>query len=173
MLDEYFTNSKKLGTVTRIKMCRKILASIVAISYRMMARSDIQKPEKLAKLMQVGNEYIEQWHHNLLQFGIRTNKKFEHLQGFLDEFSVTSDDETKSATSQRTNRNMARINSPVGQKSIVLNRKDRQSVLLVSIKRTDSRDNTDAPVESSFTEADPAARMEELSLNDLNSEKSI
>lgn len=174
MLDEYFTNSKKLGTVTRIRMCRRILASVVSIAYRTLAKSDFQKPEKFIKLMQVGNDYFEQWHQNLLHFSIRTNKKFEHLQGFLDEAAAASDDDTKSATSRRSSRNVIRLNSPAGQRGVP-NRKDRQSILLVNIKSQqtlDSKDTSDMPGESSFADVDASARLEDLSLNDLNSEKS-
>ena len=153
-------------------MCRRILATLVSISYRSLSKGEIQKPEKFVKLMEVGNNYMEQWHQNLLTFSIRTNTKFTHLQGVLDEISVQSDNEdiNKSMYSRQNSRN-SRVNSPAPSRTHAI-KHDRQSVLLGQIRTHEKKDASDN-LDSSYTEVEPNIQLEDLSANDLNSEHSF
>lgn len=171
MLDQYFGDAKKLGTVMKIRLCRRLLATIVTISSRSLNKPDLQRPEALCKMLEVGNDYIRQWHQSLAHFIVRTNQKFEQYSAFLDELSGSSDDDNKlgpELISRRNSRTMnnSRVGTPVVFRSTA--RTDKQSNLLVQMFKNPDSNMTDVPHENTFVDEPSNIIGEEMSRSDLN-----
>lgn len=170
MLDQYFSEAKKLGTVAKIRMCRRIIVTLVTTTYNSLNKPEIRHPDELLKRLQVANDYIKIWQQSLSAFIVRTDQKFEHYLSFLEEIANSSDEENTRRNSSRAV--TMKLSSPQTMRANS-NRNDKQSNLLVQIlKHQDSSMNmaSDFPVETSFTDIDNshAAGGEELSSNELN-----
>lgn len=179
MLDQYFGEPKKLGTINKMKACRRIMASIVTMCAKQISEPEIRKQDNIQKLLDAGTNYLIHWHNAISNYIVKTNKKFEHFHGLLDEISNSSDDESASRNDSRSrrssHRDSTRMQTPAqGSAAKSGHKHDRQASLLVQIlKNQDNRDGTsDNILDNSFNDVDGSnIMMEEFTGDEINSNK--
>ena len=135
-MDQVYTHTNKPGILIRLKMCRRLLASLVSICSRKLLKWETQKPDKFLKLLETGNHYLEQWQQKLVQVASKANQQQIIAPSILEELSVSSsegDSRRPSQISSRNNLKSERRNS------------QRQAILLQILKTDQSelkRNNT-------------------------------
>ena len=93
MLDQLYADAKKFTTPDKMRICRRIMLCTVMLTKKALCKPEVRDPINLQKLMDVGTSYLTQWHNYIVNYVTKTNEKFEHLQGLLDELTDSSDDE--------------------------------------------------------------------------------
>lgn len=146
-------------------MCRRILASISSLVARKLAKPELQKPDRISKLLTIANHYVEQWHSNLVHFISKTNPKLNIAPGFLEELAAATGTNSN-RSSRRNSRSTARVDSPAQNKL----RMQRKS-LLVQIMKPDNlqpENSLESSLHESEREDENDHGQELLSAKDLN-----
>lgn len=146
------------------------METVVTLSSKFLNKyDDSHKPEYVIKLLEAGTKYLVQWYNGISTYITKSSKKFEHLNGLLEEVPHLSDDDsdynTGGTRSRRSShRDSTRVQSPVltsGGKN--RNENEKQASRLVNIlKNQENREGTyENILDNSFNELDGSNVMVE------------
>ena len=181
MLDTYFGDPSKIGTVQKVQLCRRLMVVIVTLCTKSLNKPEIGNRERTMKLLEAGSSYLVHWHNGISNYITKTNKKFEHLNALLAELSDSSDDEIESdtpsmqdLTPRRSSFRDAARSHTQGPKSNLYNKNkaDKQESLLIQILK--SKEMPDATptnmMDKSFSNATEGTILltEELQGDEMN-----
>ena len=85
--------TENIPTILRIKLCRRIMACLTKICSGYLMKGEIQHIDRFVKLLEKSNNFLFLWHELLRTYVTKTNPKFAHLHGLLDDVSNASDEE--------------------------------------------------------------------------------
>ncbi len=76
-----------------MKFIRRLLACATKIVTKYLVKNDLHHFDVFGKVMDKCMTYLQIWHDILSLYVVKTNPKFAHLQGYLDDISNDSEDE--------------------------------------------------------------------------------
>jgi hypothetical protein len=109
MLDKYFYETPQMGSILKIRLCRRMMACITKICTKYIIKGEITRYDHFVRLMEKSLLYMQTWHDTLSTYIVKTNPKFAHLQGLLDELSSEAEDEMEALN--RSRRSSGRLNT--------------------------------------------------------------
>ena len=168
MIDKqlHYEDSSKLGIGIRIKLYRRLLASLSAICARKLSKETL-KPDSFVKFLENGNYCLEQFHQQLVQLTLKTNQKLQAASPLLEDLSVSSSEDVSRTPSRSHSKRITK------NENSILNKKGttQKKPILLSSNKTESRDRQlDQIPDISINETEPVHNGgEELMPEDIDS----
>jgi hypothetical protein len=123
-----------LGALPKMRFIRRLLACATKIVTKYIVKNDMHHFDVFGKVMDKSLNYLQQWHDILSLFVVKTNPKFAHLQGLLDDMTNDSEDDmgtlSKSKRESRLNNSgsqTSKSNSSTPKTSLFVNMLKHQS----------------------------------------------
>lgn len=180
MLQQPLKDPKDIKAVDQMKLYRRIMAANVHICARHLNKPESRtKFEKLQSLLEAGSSYLNRWNIAISKYVVKTDKKFVHLHGFLEENSDFSDDDSLKATLNDTeskkssHRDSTKVTTPLlgsSQKNHI--KYDKQASLLVQLLKNKENPelSSDNILNISFNDAEGSnIVVEEFTGQEINS----
>jgi len=110
LLEKHIYETENIPTILKIRVCRRMCASLTKICNASLIKGDVQNIDKFVKIMEKANSCLFLWHELLKTFVTKTNSRFEHLHGYLEELNNSSDEELNAMNLSKSRKSSQYIN---------------------------------------------------------------
>jgi hypothetical protein len=108
-----------MGVIQKLKVVRRLIACACKIITKYLAKNDVSHVDIFGKLIDKSFTYLQQWHDLLSLYIVKTNPKFAHLQGLLDDLGNDSDDDFDMMNKSKRDSRREMSQSQSGRESVL------------------------------------------------------